>query len=440
MFSTSGIRGDAQTLFTTDFSVKIGVVLATLLKNRGKTGVVALGSDPRFSSPKIKSEIIRGISLGGFEILDQGTVPSPSLCLLSQSPRVAASAMVTGSHISENLNGVKFFFEGVEFLSNEEREFTGLFDSSTSSSIPESPEIQLSFDTRAGDLYQEKLVSLASKDLPLLKIAVDCSNGTQSEIMPQVLTRLGFQVITRNCNPQGPFIALDTEVDSALFEFQRFIKTEKVDLGVAFDPDGDRAIFVDHEGNGIPGDHVGALLAASHDSPSVVTPVTTSQLIDTIGKEIYRTPVGSPSVIGKMQQTGSTFGFEGSGGCISRDVNFTRDGGITTILLLNLIASRDVSLKTLVSSLPEFHIRKTKFICPGNLNQTIIEKAKQAFTGRLDETDGLKIWTGAHNWVLFRPSGNAPEFRVFAESPDRLEASNLFDKAISLVEHILNSN
>lgn len=128
LFGTSGIRGPADKLFTKEFCVKIGVIFGTWLKNKGKTGYIAIAMDPRQSSPKIKEHFISGLVSTGWEILDEGIIPTPALTyFVKNSAHVGGGAMITGSHIAEGLNGIKFFIDGEEVTKSQELEIEKLY-------------------------------------------------------------------------------------------------------------------------------------------------------------------------------------------------------------------------------------------------------------------------------------------------------------------------
>lgn len=130
LFGTSGIRGPADTLFTKAFCQKLGAVYGAWLKSKGKEGYVAVAMDPRESSPFIKRYIISGLASQGWEILDQGVIPTPALTyFVKNSSLVGGGVMVTGSHITANLNGVKLFIDGEEVTKAYELEIEQLFNS-----------------------------------------------------------------------------------------------------------------------------------------------------------------------------------------------------------------------------------------------------------------------------------------------------------------------
>ena len=145
-------------------------------------------------------------------------------------------------------------------------------------------------------------------------------------------------ICTGDCDIQSPeFIPRDTEAPGAFAELARQVLLQKADLGFGFDIDGDRIIFIDNLGRYLPGDYSCTLIAQSEKYKNIVTPISTSSVIDSIGKKIYRTPVGATHVIAKMKEVGAAYGFEPNGGGISSEIFYGRDGGSTLIKMLNLL-------------------------------------------------------------------------------------------------------
>ena len=143
-------------------------------------------------------------------------------------------------------------------------------------------------------------------------------------------------------------------------------------------------------------------------------------------------------VVEAMKKNQATFGFEGNGGGVSGEIMMTRDGGSTVIKILNIMKETGKPLSQLVGALPKFFIFKTKVDCPWKIVPLIINKAKEEFKGmKTEELDGLKIWVDKTNWILFRSSSNAPEFRVFTEASSQAEATKLGQKGIELVEEVI---
>lgn len=439
LFGTSGIRGEAKTLFTNQFCFDIGITFAKFLDEHNQSGPIAVGMDPRGSSPRILEAIEAGLLFAERKVVDQGATPVPALNWVLKVAPYAGSIMVSGSHISANLNGLKFFAFKEEILKNHEKEINDIYDRIKNKAKFQKSKHIIDEESRANESYQEMLINLADEPYPQWKLViVDPGNGAQSDTMPQVLSRLGLSVKEINATIQGEFIARDTETEGVLADLQKLVKTEKADMGIAYDYDGDRVIFIDENSEFIPGDYTGALIAKYSDTSKVITPINTSQVVDYLDKPVVRTMVGSPYVVEAMKKHKASFGFEANGGGISAEIMMSRDGGSTAIKILNLLKNRKSKLSSLVDTLPRFYLHRVKVDCPRELNKVIIKEAKKKFKGiKIEEIDGLKIWLDKTSWILFRPSSNAPEFRVFTEAKDKKRAKALAEEGMNLVKNII---
>ncbi|KKR39263.1 MAG: Phosphomannomutase/phosphoglucomutase [Candidatus Woesebacteria bacterium GW2011_GWB1_40_101] len=440
LFGTSGIRGPAegpQKLFTNQFCFDIGRTFAIFLKKHQAVGAVAIGGDPRDSTPQIMKFVQLGLLREGRNVLNEGvtSIPSMNNILLTDST-ISGSIMVSGSHIKADLNGLKFFADKEEILKEDEAEIVEIYDSIKETAPFKDEELQVQSETRAKDLYIKRLISLGQK-YPAWRAVVDPGNGAQTETMPQVLESLGLRVSKLNADLTQQFLARDTEVESDFEELKAKVKAESADFGVGYDSDGDRAVFVDENGNYIPGDYTGTLVAKYMAGSKIVTPINTSQVVDTIGKEVLRTKVGSPYVVSAMKKSDASFGFEANGGGVFSDM-LSRDGGRMTIEVLNILAKKGSKLSELLSELPKFYIERDKIEYKWEFKDKIIEEAKSRFKGKkVEELDGLKIWVDENTWILFRSSANAPEFRVFAESKNKETAEKLLNDGLSLVKAVI---
>lgn len=435
LFGTSGIRGPARTLFTPQFCFDIGRAFAFFLDEHDQKGTVAIGIDTRASSPHLAQNLIYGLRHAGREVVHLGAIPVPAACYALQSMAVVGALMVTGSHIDIDSNGVKFFAFKEEIGKNHEQEISDYYYQIREQVKPEPIYGVIPQSTAGLNNYLEMLLALIDQPLPRLKIVFDPGNGAQTETVGTVLRELGLEHIAINASIQKSLISRDTETEGVFTILQEKVKEEHVDFGVGFDSDGDRAVFVDEAGNFIPGDYTGTLLAKWFAADTVVCPVNVSAVINHIGKEVIRTKVGSPYVIEAMKKSGATFGFESNGGCIHADTMLTRDGGATFVKMLNILKWSGKTLAQLMAELPQFFIRRAKFACPTEKFSHILEQAKKFQKAiSIDETDGVKLILDAATWVLFRPSGNAPEFRVFVESNTATKANQLLDHALAFAK------
>ncbi len=443
LFGTSGIRGNAEELFTEQFCFDIGRTFVEFLKRKHVLSPIAVGMDPRLSSPRIKNDLFKGLATSNMELFDEGVTPIPSMNWLIKNTSAKAAIMITGSHIAPELNGVKFYAHDEEISEEDQNEIEEIYweikeKIKVGTNIP-----KVNIETRATDLYKDLLLSLIEGKLPKWKVGIDTANGAQTVLIPNLLEELGMEIVKVNCDLEEPFIARDTDTgDKAGIEkLQELLRNEKCDFGIAFDGDGDRVVFIDEKGDFIQGEYTCALIAKNMSEDTIITTISASQVVDKLGKKVIRTKVGSPYVVGAMKKHKVSFGFEPNGGAISAEIQYTRDGGTMMMKILNLYSKFDGKFSEMVSTLPRFYMSRTKVDYPWDLQSKILSDAKNNFKGiRIEETDGLKIWVDDTTWILFRSSQNAPEFRVFAESTSKDESEKMLKDGIDFVEKIIQDN
>jgi bifunctional phosphoglucose/phosphomannose isomerase len=285
------------------------------------------------------------------------------------------------------------------------------------------------------------LRNLASLPYPNWKIVVDTANGTQTEIIRQLFLDLNLDyTCTDYCNIQSPhFIPRDTEVASHFTDLMRTVLNTGADFGIGFDADGDRVVFVDETGQYIPGDYSCSLVAKHSDTACLVTPISSSSVVDKLGLPVYRTPVGSTQVAQVMKDKGCTFGFEANGGSICSELHMGRDGAATMVKFLNCLKKINLPVSSAIATLPKFYLFRDKTDCPKLQYDTIYQQARAKYSQySISDIDGIKIDLGHDEWLLFRGSGNAPEFRVMAQSPQKPRSEQLGAEGLALVKSIVS--
>jgi phosphomannomutase len=352
LFGTSGVRGPADTLFTQEFSFRLGVAFANFLSNHQQFGPVCVGIDNRVSSPRIQSALLQGLTLQGREVVNLGVVPVPATHYAHLSGPFAGAIMVTGSHIDIKSNGVKFFALKEEINKSHESEIESLFENVSPQSLATKYQI---LNTDLGFTnYLENLLSHLEQPVKFNKIVLDTGNGGQTEVIKTLFREANIPFVAINDHLQEPLLSRDTESDGSFQELSEKVISEKADLGVGFDSDGDRLVLVDHEGSVVPGDYLGSLICKYFAAESIVCPVNVSNVVHYLSKEVFRTKVGSPYVIEKMKDTSSIIGFESNGGVIHGNSMYSRDGGMTLVRALNILTWTNKSLKDLTDQFPHF--------------------------------------------------------------------------------------
>jgi phosphomannomutase/phosphoglucomutase len=220
------------------------------------------------------------------------------------------------------------------------------------------------------------------------------------------------------------------------------------DLGVAFDGDADRSIFVGETGEIYWGDKTFAIIEKMFliDNPGskIVTPVSSSTLVrdvaDANGGVIVWTKVGSVTVSQTMKKTGAKLGGEENGGVFYGPHQAVRDGTMTTALILEIMAKTGKKLTELVAEQPQYFIEKGKVKCPEHKKKELLAKFKaQVKSLKTSMVDGAKIWFDDKSAILVRPSGTEPVFRLYAEAKSQKRALDLVKQYSSTLNRLLKA-
>jgi phosphomannomutase/phosphoglucomutase len=408
---------------TAELALKLGKTLGTFLNGKGR---ILIARDTRTSSEMLRSALVSGLLSTGVNVVDAGVSPVPALshCVMADFD---AGVMITSSHNPPEYNGMKFITgDGVEFSTGEEQKFLELFKSEP---------ISANWDT-VGKLaekniletYEKKLFELADTDLiktKNYKVVVDTTNGAQGVLMPDLLKKLGCEVVGLFIEPKGIFERTPEPRPETLDVLKEKVVSEQADFGVAFDVDGDRCIFVNEKGEVIMGDVTGTLLAREliREKPGarIVTPISTSKVMDDVaekeGGKMLKTMVGAKYIGETLKKEGADYGFEETGGSFFPEISFTRDGSAATVKVLETLAKSGKKLSELVDELPKYYQIKLKVPCEeekkqdtSKLKDKIDRENKEIIT-----MDGIKV-VFEDGSVLMRASGTEPLIRIFVEA------------------------
>lgn len=446
LFGTFGVRRAANEVLTPEFASKLAAAYGTLVK-----GQVAVGGDPRTSTPMIKHAVISGLLSSGCKVIDLGILPTPAVQYAVRN-YYNGGVIITASHNPPHDNGIKFVDEdGIGIPDDMEEKIEDMF-------FDENPE-RVSWDNIAEvetnhniiEEYIDKVIQRVDAKAIInagLKVVVDCGSGAACFTTPYLLRKLGCRVTTINCQPDGFFPGRNPEpTEDNLQDLIHAVKTLEADLGIAHDGDADRTICIDENGDFVLGDKTFALvekfMLKENDGGLIVTTVATSSAIYDIaeeyGGEVIATRVGDLLVARELKDKNGLFGGEENGGLIFPDFVYGRDAALTTAKIVEIMAKEEKSLSNLINELPSYRSDKRKVKCPDELKSEVMEKIKQATSEyKVDTKDGVKIFT-EKGWVIIRPSGTEPIFRCFAEAKNETDAKKMAKWGISLVsEHLKN--
>ena len=426
MFGTNGIRGVANGYMSCELALQVGKATATVLG----PGPIAIATDTRVSSPMIRSAVSSGLMAMGVSVLNLGMIPTPALqYYVKTHEEVTGGVMITASHNPPEFNGIKCIAaDGTECTSEQEHAIEAAFEQDLSNAGWDAIGNMYSV-SGADDAYVRAVVSKVDAEAirnAHLTVCLDCANGASVNTSPAILRALGVKAITINGNPDGFFPGHHSEpTEENLEELKKLVVDTGADLGIAHDGDADRCVFVTGEGEFVAGDKSLALIAGalSKQNPGaeIVTTVATSAVVEdyvsSCGGHVVYTAVGSPIVARRMMEDGGIFGGEENGGLIFADHQYCRDGGMAAARVLEAVATYG-SLQVLVESLPKYYTVKDAVKCTDDIKARITDVIAANHEGEnINRVDGLRI-DYDDGWVLLRPSGTEPKYRIYSESRD----------------------
>ena len=445
-FGTSGLRGLVAEMTPAQVTRYVQAFLAACDTGRG----LCLGRDLRASSPRIAADVSAAARAAGCDVIDCGALPTPALALAAQA-RGAGALMVTGSHIPADRNGLKFYSRHGEITKAEEQQILAQLAAPVEKIAKTGLlETDIEADSRYAARYLQAFGpgALAGRRLGLYAHSAVGRDG-----LGALLARLGAEVI--ELGRSDSFIPVDTEAVAAETRAQiaAWVAEHRLDALVSTDGDSDRPLLADETGAIVPGDILGQITAEVLGADVVVTPVSSNSGVLQKGfAEVVRTRIGSPYVIAGMQAAeGAVVGYEANGGFLlgfeakgpagPLPALLTRD--CTLPLLAVLAAAGDGGVAARVAREPAIVTRADRLQqVPQEKSAPLIDRltadagARAAFlaargqreTG-IDLTDGLRMALEGGGTLHLRPSGNAPELRVYVEGRDGAAAEALLAAA-----------
>jgi len=439
-FGTDGIRGlVGEAPITPDFMLKLGWAAGRVLMDRfDGSNMILIGKDTRISGYMFESALQAGLINAGVDVGLLGPMPTPGVAYLTRTFQAQAGIVISASHNSYVDNGIKFFGgngtklpDELELLIEEEL------------GRPMITAEKLGKARRIGDA-SGRYIEFCKGTMPWgfnlkgLQIVLDCAHGATYNIAPDVFSELGAKIIPMFVEPNG------TNINRSCGSTKPEALQEKVvevgaDLGIAFDGDGDRVVFVDHKGELVDGDELLYIIAKYQQEYTGGCDGVVGTLMSNFGFELglkklgvpfARAKVGDRYVIEMMRQNGWRLGGENSGHIVCSNVTTTGDGIISALQVLLAVTTFGESLNRIkkgMNKLPQtminVHMAKRVDLATDEAVQSAVRatEAKLAGTGR----------------VLLRPSGTEPVVRVMVEGEDKKQVKELAQELAWTVEQAL---
>ena len=430
-FGTDGIRRIANTHLTPELVYKVAKAGAYVLsKHSNHTPTILIGRDTRISGTLIESAMTAGFLSYGANVKLLGVIPTPAVAYLTKKLNADASVVISASHNTFEFNGFKFFSnKGMKIPDEIEEEIEEVMDSGKLEELTAKNEkigiSEIEFDLI--NEYKEFIVNIFKDDIKKnlredFVVGIDTANGATYKIAEKIFTELGINYKIISNEPTG--ININENCGSTHLEnIKKFVKDNKLSLGIAYDGDGDRCLAVDENGNTIDGDIVLAIVSKylkeknKLNKDTVVATVMSNlglkKYAQTNNLNLVQTKVGDRYVLEEMLKNNYNLGGEQSGHIIMLDYNPTGDGILTSLMLIKILLEANTTaskLTDIITIYPQVLVNakvddKKKYDYSEDEEiQKEIEKLENEFSG-----DGR---------VLIRTSGTEPLVRVMIEGKD----------------------
>ena len=436
-FGTDGIRGIAGESLTADLSFKVGKALGKLLTEKKDHPKVVIGRDTRISCDMIEHALTAGLTSTGVNVMTVGTIPTPAIAYLTKTIETDSGIMISASHNPYQDNGIKIFGpDGFKLTDEQELEIESLIDNSEQIKNASFEKIGKVYGgNELTQKYIQHIKQSITGDLSDIKIALDCANGATTGVAPFIFGDLEADIETIGCQPNG--ININDNVGSTKIEtISEFVKENNVDVGFAFDGDGDRVLAVDAEGNVVDGDKIMFILAKHLKEQGelkdnmVVSTVMSNigfyKAIEENGLQSVKTAVGDRYVVEEMRNNDYSLGGEQSGHIILMNYATTGDGILTAVKLADIIKTSGKSLEELAG---EVSIYPQKLV---NI-KVIDKKSAMEDVEILAECEKVEKELEGNGRILLRASGTENLIRVMVEA----SSDELTDKYCEQVAKIV---
>jgi phosphoglucosamine mutase len=446
LFGSSGVRGLVNTDLTPILAAKIGLAVATFSKAKR----VFVARDTRVSGLMFENALVSGFLSGGVDVNCLGVVPTPVLAYLTKKLKADAGVMITASHNPPQYNGIKIFGKDSLAYGDESQNAVEKAIENESFRRGDWRNVGEVLCVDESYLYMEMI----RKTMKLHKkwhVIIDAGCGATCNLAPAIFENLGCKVTAINSQPDGFFPARSPEPNAgSLKPLAKIVKKLGTDLGIGYDGDGDRAAFIDAEGNFVDFDRVLAAYAAhvvkKRDGGIVVTNVEASMCVEKMvkahGGKVVRTRVGDVYVAETMKQHNAVFGGESCGAWIHPRFHYCPDGILSSVMLLKALEDEDKSLLEFTAETPQYQILRENIACKDEIKYKVMKKVEQNLRAvfpaykEYSTVDGVRLVV-RDGWILVRASGTEPFVRLTVEGESFKAAKEIMKKGVALVKKLV---
>jgi len=440
-FGTDGIRGKVgQFPVTPDFMLKLGWAAGKVFAREGRCKIL-IGKDTRISGYMFESALEAGLSAAGVDVMLLGPMPTPAIAYLTRTFHANAGIVISASHNPHYDNGIKFFSaQGTKLPDEIEQAIEAQLDIAMTTVDPELLGKAKRVDDAPGRYIEFCKATSGSIQLKGLKIALDCANGATYHVSPSVFSELGAEVIEVASSPDG--LNINEKCGATSTErLQTVVVSEKADLGIALDGDGDRVIMVDHTGTEVDGDELLYIIASHLRAQGLFEGGVVGTLMSNFGLEqafkredipFVRAKVGDRYVMEQLAEHNWLLGGESSGHIVCRHLTSTGDGTVSALQVLKAMIESGKSLHELKQGMSKMPQTMINVRMQNKVDVTGVAEVQEAVAA-------TEATLGSRGRVLLRPSGTEPVVRVMIEGEDAAEVKELCEALSREVENALQA-
>lgn len=455
--SISGIRGTiggnvGENLTPID-AVKFASAYGTFLKNslqKDKLTVV-IGRDARISGPMIHQLVMQTLVGLGINIIDLGLSTTPTVEVAVPLEKADGGIILTASHNPKQWNALKLLNNKGEFLSGAEGALileiaeSDSFNFADVDSLGTITEITDYMDRHINEVLNLKLVDVEAVKSKKFKVVVDGVNSSGGIVIPDLLKKMGVEVVELYCEPNGHFPHNPEPLKEHLTDICELVVKEKADFGIVVDPDVDRLAFISNNGEMFGEEYTLVAVAdyvLSKTPGNTVSNMSSSRALRDVTEKhngMYEaSAVGEVNVVELMKKNNAIIGGEGNGGIIYPEIHYGRDALVGVALFLTHLAKQDLDVASLRASYPHYFMSKNKIELTPKINvDAILEEMQKLYTNeKITTIDGVKIDL-ADSWVHLRKSNTEPIIRIYTEAPTQQQADTLAQTILNEIQEIV---
>ncbi len=455
--SISGIRGTIGGKVNDNLTpldiVKFASAFGTWLQNNKnkKDLTLVIGRDARISGAMLNSLVTATLQGLGINVIDLGLSTTPTVEVMVPELNADGGIILTASHNPKQWNALKLLNEKGEFINAENGAEVLALAENEDFNFAEVDDLG-KYEIREDgfEIHIQKILALPMVDAQAIKnkkykVVLDAVNSTGGIAIPQLLEKLGVEVVKLYCEPTGEFPHNPEPLKEHLGDICELVKKEKADLGIVVDPDVDRLALIDENGEMFGEEYTLVAVAdylLKNKNGVAVSNLSSSRALRDVAKkhqsEYFASAVGEVNVVNLMKDKNAVIGGEGNGGIIYPDLHYGRDSLVGVALFLTHLAKEDKTVSELRATYPAYFMGKKKIELTPDIDvDAILTKMTEAYQNEeISTVDGVKI-DFETNWVHLRKSNTEPIIRIYTEAFSQEQADDLGEKMIAKIKSFI---